>query len=198
MEASSFEQVKKYVLLRLENELAPGLAYHSLAHTRDDVVPAVERLADMEGVQGESRILLLTAAWFHDLGFIEQMAGHEAISMRIAEDVLPDFDYATGQIATVCNAIMATKLPQSPKSRLEEILADADLDVLGRDDFLPRNQALRDELQYLGRKFTDFEWYTSQESFLRDHSYFTKSAHALRDSQKMLNIVALQDALAGA
>jgi hypothetical protein len=118
--------------------------------------------------------------------------------MRIAEDVLPDFGYAAGQIATVCNAIMATKLPQSPKSRLEEILADADLDVLGRDDFLPRNQALRDELQYLGRKFTDFEWYTSQESFLRDHSYFTKSAHALRDSQKMLNIVALQDALAGA
>ena len=30
---------------------------------------------------------------------------------------------------------MATKVPQSPKNHLEEILCDCDLDYLGRDDF---------------------------------------------------------------
>jgi hypothetical protein len=38
---------------------------------------------------------------------------------------------------------------------LEEILADADLDVLGRDDFFSRGQALRAEREALGKMVSD-------------------------------------------
>ena len=31
---------------------------------------------------------------------------------------------------------MATKIPQKPQNHYEEVLSDADLDYLGRDDFL--------------------------------------------------------------
>jgi len=34
---------------RLERDLAPALVYHNLAHTRDDVVPAVEYLTSLAG-----------------------------------------------------------------------------------------------------------------------------------------------------
>ena len=51
MDTLNFEQAKQYVLQRLERELSPNLLYHGITQTRDHVVPAVEMLARMEGVQ---------------------------------------------------------------------------------------------------------------------------------------------------
>src|SRR5207253_7236261 len=84
-----FESARQYALERLERDLSPKLFYHSLAHTRDDVVPAVERLAATEGITGEPLLLLRTAAYFHDLGHVKQSANHEAISIEFAREVLP-------------------------------------------------------------------------------------------------------------
>jgi len=196
MTTPNLEQLRDYVYRFLERELALELLYHNLAHTCDDVVPAAERLADMEGLTGESRLLLLTAAWLHDVGLAYKMAGHENLSATMAGEILPGFGYHAGQIETVQAAIMATKLPQSPKSLLEEIMADADLDVLGREDFMLCNEALRQELRYFGREFTDSEWYTGQANFLRAHQYFTRSAQALRNAQKQRNLAMLQEKIA--
>ncbi len=188
MTQPDFEQAKHYALARLEQELSPSLSYHSLGHTRDDVLPAVERLATLEGMTAEDRLLLLTAALYHDLGFIEQYNNNEAIGARIASEALPRFSYTPEQIQTIGSAIMATKLPQSPHTRLEEIIADADLDVLGRDDFMARNQALRDELAAYGCPTTDEGWYSYQLQFLQAHRYFTSAAKSLRDAQKKRNL----------
>src|SRR5262245_36481544 len=124
-------RARAYALARLEDELSPALCYHSLAHTRDDVAPAVERLAAAEGVAGEALLLLRTAAYFHDLGFVERRDDHEAIGARIAREALPCFGYRPPQIALVEGMIMATRMPQAPRTSLERILADADLDVCG-------------------------------------------------------------------
>ncbi len=192
MNIQNFEQAKQYALHRLEQELSPTLHYHDITHTRDDVVPAAAMLAAMEGIQGESLYLLLTAAWFHDLGFIEQALHHELISARIAIQVLPGFGYTEEQIEVVRWAILATALPQSSTTLLEEILTDADLDVLGCEDFMPRNNDLRRELAFLGKEYTDIDWYTSQLKFLETHTYFTASAHKARDDQKRVNITQLK------
>lgn len=190
-----FERAVQYVVSRLENDLSPLLLYHGIGHTRDDVVPAVKRLADFQGIQGESLSLLLTAAWFHDLGFIVQSANHELISIDIAKKELPNYDYTAEQIKVVEGAILATIVPQNPHSELEQLLSDADLDVLGREDFLARNIALRKELANFGREFTDEAWYTSQIKFIEGHRYFSNSARVLRDAQKQKNIAVLQLAL---
>lgn len=124
-----FRTARAYALQRLERELAPELTYHSLAHTRDDVAPATLRLSAIIGVSGEQRILLHTAAYFHDLGFVIQRADHELLSARIAAEMLPTFGYTPAQIEIVHGMIMATKLPQSPRTILEQLLADADLDA---------------------------------------------------------------------
>jgi len=192
-----FEQARRYATDRLEHELSPALLYHGIAHTRDEVVPAVERLAGMESIQGESLYLLLTAAWFHDIGYVEQATHHELIGARIALQVLPSFGYRESEVEIVRWAILATALPQSPTSLLEEVLADADLDVLGREDFMPRNKDLRRELALLGKEFTDEEWYTRQIQFVEEHQYFTASARSLRNAQKSLNIAALKNTLPG-
>jgi uncharacterized protein len=188
MDQPDFERARQYALERLERELPHMLIYHSLAHTRDDVVPAAERLAALEGVEGEALLLLRTAAFYHDLGHVEQYTDHEAIGVRIAQEVLPHFVYSTAHIQVVSGIIMATKLPQSPHTLLEEIMADADLDILGRDDFLARNQDLRAERAALGVLTTDEEWYSSQLEFIQTHRYFTAAARTLCDAKKQQNI----------
>ncbi len=157
---------------------------------------ATERLAAMEGVEGEPLLLLRTAAWFHDLGFVEQGDGHEAIGAQIAAQVLPRFGYGPEQVAAIRGMIMATRLPQSPCNLLEQIIADADLDLLGCDDFIPRNLDLRAEMATYGQTMTDEEWYASQVEFLQGHRYFTASANALRAAGKVRNAQWLNQQLA--
>ena len=191
MRQPDFEKAREYVLERLEHELHPRLHYHSLGHTRDDVVPATELLASKQGVTGMDYVLLLTGAYFHDIGYIEKMEDHENISARIASESLPGFGYSPEQVEIIRKIIMVTKLPQSPHTLLEEIMADADLDVLGRDDFLKRSQDLRAELAALGVSSSDESWYHSQLEFIQAHNYFTPAAHQLRDETKRKNIAAL-------
>ena len=195
MNPQNFEQARQYALQRLERELSPRLRYHGIMHTRDEVVPVAEMLAGLEGIQGELLYLLLTAAWFHDLGYVEQPVHHELIGARIAMEVLPGLGYTQEQVEVVRWAILATALPQSPATHLEQLLADADLDVLGRADFMSRNNDLRQELALLGKEFTDEEWYTRQIKFVEAHQYFSASARALRDAGKAESITTLKQAL---
>ena len=186
----------QYALTRLETELPPELSYHSASHTRDDVVPATEMLAALENVSGVDRYLLLTAAWYHDLGYIEDCAAHEAASARLAAAILPQFGYRPADIQIVSTLIMATKLPQSPQTLLERIIADADLDSLGREDFWPLSKALRAELIAMGNDIPMREWLERQILFLRQHRYFTTAAQKLRRSGKQKNIAFLKAKLA--
>ena len=188
MTSIHFEQARQYAENRLHSQLSPKLVYHSIAHTRDEVVQAAETLAEMEGVRGKSLLLLRTAAWFHDLGYTESAVHHELIGARIATEVLPSFGYSNDDVEVVKWAILATALPQAPNNLLEQILTDADLDVLGRDDFMKRSDDLRRELTSLGKEFTDEEWFSGQIQFVGNHTYFTASARALRDIQQQKNI----------
>jgi uncharacterized protein len=198
MTAPDFEQAQQYALTRLERDLSPNLFYHSLQHTRDDVLPATERLAALEGLEGESLLLLRTAALFHDLGFVERYADNEVVAARLATEVLPQWGYTPKQVQAIDGMIMATRLPQAPRTPLEEILADADLDVLGRKDFFDRNQALRAEMAAHSRPVSDHDWYDQQLRFLQGHHYFTASARRLRDAQKGRNLERLAILLAQA
>lgn len=196
MTTPDIERACEHALNRLAHDLSPKLYFHSLAHTRDDVVPAAMRLAAQCGVEGEDLQLLRTAACYHDIGFIEQRDGHEDASARIAAAILPSFGYRRKQIAQIAGIIMATKLPQSPSNLLEQIMADADLDSLGREDFFIRNQALRDELAAFGFVTSDEDWYSKQLVFLQSHHYWTPAAIALRGPAKQLHVARLTELIA--
>jgi uncharacterized protein len=165
-------------------------------HTRDEVVSACERLGKLEGIDDMAMMLVKTAAWFHDLGFVLRYTNNEIVAAEMAGDVLPSMGYTAKQVESIQGMIMATRLPQTTHTHLEQIVADGDLDVLGRDDFMPRNQALRDELLAEGTVFTDAQWYSSQLKFVRSHHYFTACARKLRDARKRENIALLEDLLA--
>ncbi len=191
MNLPDFEGAQRHAFERLERELACDLVYHSLRHTRDDVLTAVQRLAAMEGLGAEETRLLSTAAAYHDIGFIERYSNHEAAGVRIVEQTLPEFGFSTTHILTIQNIIWATKLPQTPHNLLEQIMADADLDVLGRTDFFERNHDLRAELALYAKPVPDHEWYSRQMQFLANHRYFTPAGRLSRSLTKQHNIDAL-------
>ena len=186
-----FEGAKKYTLNRLENELNDKLHYHTVDHTLD-VLDAVIRLAEMENVNGHDQQLLKTAALFHDMGFLETYNGHEEASIRIACEELPKYGYSEKDLKIIEGIIRSTEIPQTPKTHLEEIMADADLDYLGRDDLYVIGQRLQYEWQLHGIISSLREWHEKQLHFLKVHSYFTKSAQNLRDKRKQENIKELE------
>jgi len=185
------EGAMRYALSRLERELSPELTYHSLWHTVEDMLPAARRLATLMRISPEEARLVEIGAAYHDIGFVVQRQEHERAGAEIAAQVLPGFGLTSEQVAAVQGMILATRLPQSPRAPLEEILADADMDSLGREDFLARSQALRAELISFGAPIEGTEWYRRQLKFVREHRYFTTAARSLRDEGKRKNIEAL-------
>jgi uncharacterized protein len=182
-----FEQAGTYIMNKLRKELPAHLIYHSIDHVAD-VYQAAAQLAELENISKQETQLILTAAQYHDAGFIVRIAGHEEESCRIARQVLPGFDYTYEEIEQICSLIKATQLPQSPKNRLEEILADADLDYLGREDYFDISQKLYEELVLTGDIGTNDDWKQTQINFMENHRYFTLTAINLRQAVKEENL----------
>lgn len=190
-----YEDAVQYAIDRLEKELPIELCYHDIRHTVDEVMPAAMKLAQIYDVSQGDRELLRVAAAFHDTGFIFNPVGHEVISARIAAQKLPDFGFGNRQIEQVMGIILSTRIPQSPNGLLEEIMADADLDILGREDFFEFNELLRCERLILGNWQSPCEWYEEQVNFLEKHRYFTGAARRLRDPVKNQNLAQLHKLL---
>lgn len=183
-----YEGAKAYALGTLARDLPSWLEYHSLWHTRDEVAPLTEWLARQEGLSRDATVLVGTAAYFHDIGFTCTFGGHEDESVRIAAEALPHYGYTPHQVQVVQRIINATRLPQVGRDILEKIIADADLDVLGRADYMARNLALRAEKVALGEVHSDEVWYPDQLRFLQQHRYFTQTASSQRKSGKRDNL----------
>jgi uncharacterized protein len=192
----NIEKAREFINYKLKNGLSPTLTYHGFHHTLD-VVDAALKIAKAEGITDEESLILLeTAALFHDLGFISTYKGHEDEGSRIAQVILPAYSYSEEQIAQICGMIMATKIPQNPQNLLEQIIADADLDYLGRDDFEPIAHSLFLELKER-EMVTDLKiWNQIQVKFLENHHYWTKSTVDLRNSEKMKRLEELKAVVA--
>lgn len=184
----NYEQAKKFIIKKLDEELPPWLYYHNLSHTLD-VLDAAMNIAKEEKVSKPDLLLLKTACLFHDSGMLRSYTGHEEASIEITKEVLPEFDYSQREIDLINQMIITTQLPQDAKHLLEKILCDADLDYLGRDDFFMISHQLRQEWLVSGFKTTNLiEWYQLQVEFLRAHIYFTLSSKNTREAGKMENL----------
>ncbi len=168
-------------------ESMPHLPYHNFNHAMD-VYSAATTLAFLEEAPEESRFMLRTAALLHDLIVVTGRTDNEERSAELSASYLPIIGYSFSQAKQIGQIIRATKMPQQPKDHLEQILCDADLDNLGRPDFLECGEKVRTEL---GIPQSD-SWYRRQWEFLRNHSYHTASAHALRDEGKQENLYKLE------
>ena len=191
--ARRYNRIRAVALKKLESELDPMLHYHNVLHTRDDVLPATIRLAEMEGITVENKYSLRIAALFHDMGFIQRYDDNEILAVRMLERMLPEFGVMPSQIRQISDFVMATRMPQNPGSLEERIICDADLFSLGRDGFFSRSYRLKREISHFLHPIGEKEWLEGQVAFLEEHAYFTNSAKSLRDAGKERNISLLRE-----
>ncbi|MBN2052343.1 HD domain-containing protein [Candidatus Woesearchaeota archaeon] len=161
----------------------PNHEYHNQRHAKD-VFYTANKLAKMEGMSYEDRFALATAALLHDVVFVKGAKDNEEKSAEFAKPYLVKLGYTSGQIEKISELILATKIPTSPRNKLEMIICDADVDNLGREDFLKRGEEVRQELGIADKK----KWYDIQVKFLQSHKYYTTTAQKLRNTGVRNNI----------
>ena len=182
-----YYKTEHFVLDYLKKGLSKKLLYHSVNHSVD-VVKAVERIALLEGVTDEGLFLLKTAAILHDAGFVKQYENNESIGAEMAAEWLPKYGYTEQHIKTIVELIHVTAIPHKPINKLQEIICDADLDYLGRDDFDEISDRLRRELRSMKKIDSDRKWDEIQVKFLKSHQFFTKTSINSRRKKKMENL----------
>jgi len=178
-----YREAKAFILDKLEKELTDKLTYHGKHHTLD-VLKISRELCYAENVSRHNTTLVKTAALFHDSGFTETYSNHEEKGCEIVRRYLPKFNYSKKDIEKICGMIMATKIPQSPKNHLEEIICDADLDYLGRDDFYSIGNSLFEEFKLYNVVQDEQSWNRLQVGFIDSHNYFTKTTNKRREKKK--------------
>ncbi len=178
-----YDGAEKFITRKLQEELPGTLHYHNTDHIRD-VLQSALKIAESENISEEEIHLLRLAALFHDSGIIYSHKEHEKKGCELATDILPSFHLTADQIQVICGMIMATRIPQSPKTLLEKIICDADLDYLGRDDFYSIGSKLQEEMKDGGLIETEREWNLIQKTFLQSHQYHTRYAQENREALK--------------
>lgn len=187
-----FAHIQQHVMDKLQNGLPRKLVYHNPAHTLD-VLQQATFIAGREGVQDAEQLLLLkVSVLYHDTGFIYTYTGHEEKSCQIAAEELPGLGFTADQVKQVRSLITATKVPQSPQSLLEEIICDADLDYLGRDDFFEIASNLYKEFLDQGFVTCISDWNMLQIRFLENHRYFTQTNLHRRQEKKLRHLQAIK------
>lgn len=176
-----------YCIEFLENSRCKELPFHSVEHTKD-VYNYSKTIAQYEEVYGAELDPILIAALFHDTGMAETYIDHEEQSAIYAREYLKKVNYPEEKIKVVVNCIMATKMPQNPKTKAEKIICDADLYHLGIESYLFRNERLRVEWEnFFNRFYTDEEWYALNVDFLKNQKYHTWFGKTVLKNRKEMN-----------
>jgi len=188
------DRVKTFVLSKLRTELNSLLTYHNVNHT-ELVFNATQQLCRLENINAEETILILTAALFHDSGFLIERENHEQHSCELAKKYLLNFNYSATQIDFICNVILATQTNYQPLNLFEQIIKDADLFYLGTNQYEEISALLFSELKNLSLiNNNENDWLQLQINFLKQHLYYTSSANKLQKEgkQKVLNALILK------
>ena len=140
---SILDSTQSFVTLIFTEQVTSQYTYHNLAHTESVVAAAIE-VAEHSNLSEEEISLVTIAAWLHDIGYKEGHENHEEASIKIAEKFLTEQEMSIDKIEQIKKCIAATRMPQSPKNLMEEVLCDADLYHLSCDHFFSQVEKLRD------------------------------------------------------
>ncbi|MCW5906680.1 MAG: HD domain-containing protein [Chitinophagales bacterium] len=193
---NTYAEVEEYIIGKLKRELPKDLYYHGLHHTLD-VLRSAQMIGKEEQLNDKEMLLLKVAVLYHDAGFTKVYKNHEEVGCQMAKEDLPRFGFSAEDIDTICGMIMATKIPQSPKTKLEEIIADADLEYLGTDQFEKIGRTLYEEIKIYLNIESERQWNIIQINFLQKHHYFTNFCKQHREPLKQAHLAKVIEMVEG-
>jgi uncharacterized protein len=192
----NYKEIEDHVIGKLKRELPKELYYHGVHHTLD-VLKSATVIGKEEGISDEEMFLLQVAVLYHDAGFVKVYRNHEEVACEMIKADLPGFGFSDEEIDKVRGMIMATKIPQRPHTKLEKIIADADLEYLGTDNFEQVGRTLFEEIKIFLDVESERQWNIIQLNFLKSHHYFTSFCKKNRESQKQQHLKVIEKIVAG-
>ncbi|WP_282121953.1 HD domain-containing protein [Algibacter mikhailovii] len=187
---NAYPDVCFQILDELKQKLAPYLSYHCYDHIID-VSNVCDKYIKIYKVDDHMAKLIRIAAVGHDFGYTVSSIDHEELSIQLLEPMLKPV-LTTEEIDIVNGMIRATEVPQKPKTFYEKIIADADLDYLGREHYDDLSENLHQELLHFGLIKSDREWLDLQISFLESHEFHTLYAKWNRRKLKLIKLKELK------
>ncbi len=189
------EEAERYAVDLLHHQEERGFVYHNIDHTRKVVANCIE-IGEQSGLSAQEMKLLLLAAWFHDLGYVNTYRGHEDESKKMARKFMSEHGMPAQEIEQVLAAIEATKLDHVPESLLENVIKDADLYNLGTSEALDNSQKLREEwAHFLNQEYSEESWAELNYNFFKEYRFYTPFAKNHLDEQKQKNVKKLKKRL---
>jgi HD superfamily phosphodiesterase len=181
------QRAKKYVnklLVPLERHY-----YHSYNHAIEVMERAIY-IWEKEGLNDADLEIVGLAGLFHDTGFIIQYDKNEPIWAKIAQNYLKSVLYPEDKIKTIERMILATDIDyKEAKDIYEKIIKDADLDNLGRKDFVEKSHSLRKEIEVIKNiKIKDPDWNHWSVELLKEHQFETLTQKMERNNIKQENL----------
>ncbi len=186
------DQVKTHVENAFHSHSNTNLVYHNISHTEHVVKHAVE-IANHYQLSDSDFFIVVSASWFHDVGYLQSWESHEEKGAEAAADFLRGIGVEQKLIDVVKGCILATKMPQTPQNLLQQIVCDSDLYHLGSDDFKDRNRLMRKETEnHLGKKIDKDIWRLGTIKLLESHHYHTDYCINKLSAKKQKNLQALK------
>ncbi len=193
---SLLKKADSYVQKEVLEKLPKAYLFHNYEHTAE-VVGAAKKLAELAGLEEEDTFLLLLAAIFHDLGYVEGYEEHELKSAEMAAAFLQKHGLEQEKVELVKKLILSTQADASPESELEKILHDACWSFLGRKRFFRRSQLLEMEYeQTREEKISKKKWNRKMLDLQLNTAFLTPYALEEYGSRKNKNTVKQQKELA--
>ncbi|CAN5526290.1 hypothetical protein BH11BAC3_BH11BAC3_39720 [soil metagenome] len=183
------EQVKQYSLSFFKSRQNDQLTYHDIVHT-EGVLKAAIQIGNHYQLNDQDFFVVTTAAWFHDMGyFSNDLKNHEMKGADQAAAYLLELGVDAATIEKVKGCILATRVPQSPVTLLEQIVCDADLFHFGTDEFFERSKLMRKEYEKCTNKDVSKEtWRQGSIDLLQSHYYHTDYSKLLLNAKKQENL----------
>lgn len=162
--------------------------YHNPDHSLN-VYERATYIALAEDVGHDDLQDLQLACLFHDTGFVEQYEKNEHIWARIARKWLEGKDYPESRIEKIEGIIMATVLFSKPKTHLECIIQDADLDNIGTKSEFIYSQRYLDEIRRIGNtEISECAYWQFVYKLLTKYKFHTETAKIERHDQQIRDI----------
>ncbi len=190
------EKAEQTVVEFFGQHIHKELRYHNLLHTQN-VVQASRVIAGHYHIEATNLEMLLVAAWFHDTGYLLSHQNHEDGSKQLAAEFLHHHHASQEYIDKVTSCIEATRIPQQPHNRLEEILCDADLYHVSQESFCEVTRWFWDELTTINNDTFDENKYLKRTlDFFEAHQYKTDFGKRVLEPGKQKNMQIIRERLA--
>jgi len=195
MESEFIRQARTLAEQVFKNRAFEKHVFHNLDHTRD-VVNAVQVVGQHANLSADEMESALIAAWLHDVGYEQGSKNHERASAKKAQELLETLGAPQHKIAEVTDAILATHMPQHPRTKVSKVLCDADLFHLATEQCQQKSNMLKAEREALGTsEISNEDWTNSTIDFMENHAYHTSYGQTVLEERKRKNIKKLKKSL---